>query len=67
MRCRAAAHVPPEYAGRLFAAQEAGETEAELQRIAPEALQEAYFKDSGRRANDLVVEFTDIDYLDLGY
>ncbi|MGW1641564.1 telomere-protecting terminal protein Tpg [Streptomyces lavendulae] len=60
-------HVPPEYAGRLLAAQEGGEPETELQRIAAEALQEAYFKDSGRRAGDLVVEFTDIDYLDIGY
>lgn len=60
-------HVPPEYADRLFAAQQAGAPETELQRIAAEALQEAYFKDSGRRADDLLIEFTDIDYLDLGY
>ncbi|MBT2468366.1 XRE family transcriptional regulator [Streptomyces sp. ISL-66] len=60
-------HVPPEYAGRLFAAPNAGASEAKLQQIAAEALQEAYFKDSGRRAGDLLVEFTDIDYLDLGY
>ncbi|WP_330334823.1 XRE family transcriptional regulator [Streptomyces sp. NBC_00536] len=60
-------HVPPEYASRLLAAQESGAAEAALQRIAAEALQEAYFKDSGRRAGDLVVEFTDIDYLDVGY
>ncbi|MET9700773.1 hypothetical protein ABZY31_28205 [Streptomyces sp. NPDC006529] len=60
-------HVPPEYASRLLAAQESGASEAALKRIAAEALQEAYFKDSGRRAGDLVVEFTDIDYVDVGY
>ncbi|MFD9359968.1 hypothetical protein [Streptomyces sp. NPDC060031] len=40
--------VPPAYASRLFAAQEAGAAEAELQQIAAEAFQEAYFQDSGR-------------------
>ncbi|MET9323454.1 XRE family transcriptional regulator [Streptomyces sp. NPDC003038] len=59
--------VPPRYAGRLFAAQDAGASEAELQQIAAEALQEVYFKDSGRRADGLLVELTDIDYIDLDY
>ncbi|MEV6735226.1 XRE family transcriptional regulator [Streptomyces sp. NPDC051364] len=60
-------HVPPLYAGRLFAAQEAGATEADLRQITAEALQESYFKDSGRRASDLIVALTDIDYLDLEF
>jgi hypothetical protein len=38
-----------------------------LQNIVAEGLQEVYFKDGGRRANDLLVEFTDIDYLDTDY
>lgn len=60
-------HLPPEYAGRLLAAQHAGATEAELQRIAAEGLQEVYFKDGGGRADGLLVEFTDIDYADFAY
>jgi transcriptional regulator with XRE-family HTH domain len=60
-------HLPPVYAGRLFDAQAAGATEQQLQRIAAEGLQEIYFKDSGRRAADLEVEFTDIDYIELDF
>lgn len=60
-------HLPPELAGRLFAAQDAGATEAELQALAAEGLQEAYFKDGGARAQGLLVEFTDIDYVELNF
>ncbi|MFE9636985.1 telomere-protecting terminal protein Tpg [Streptomyces sp. NPDC006463] len=60
-------HLAPELAGRLLGAQQAGATEAELQALAAEGLQEAYFKDGGRRAGDLLVEFTDIDYIDIAY
>ncbi|MFI5635178.1 telomere-protecting terminal protein Tpg [Streptomyces sp. NPDC051664] len=60
-------HLPPVYADRLFTAQEARAGEQELQNIVAEGLQEVYFKDGGRRANDLLVEFTDIDYLDTDY
>ncbi|WP_030209589.1 hypothetical protein [Streptomyces sp. NRRL S-87] len=60
-------HLPPEYAGRLFAAQEAGAAEDALQRIAAEGLQELYFKDQGTRAPGLLVEFTDIDYVEFDF
>lgn len=60
-------HLPPEYAQRLFAAQESGATEAELRHITAEALQEIYFKDNGARATALLVEFTDIDYIDFAF
>lgn len=59
--------LPPQYAARLFDAQAAGATEQQLQNIAAEGLQEQYFKDGGRRADGLVVEFTDIDYIELDY
>ncbi|MFI6006984.1 telomere-protecting terminal protein Tpg [Streptomyces sp. NPDC051366] len=58
-------HLPPEFAGWLLAAQDAGATEAELRNLAAEGLQEMYFKDSGGRAQGLLVEFTDIDYIDV--
>ncbi|MDQ0577897.1 telomere-protecting terminal protein Tpg [Streptomyces rishiriensis] len=58
--------LPPGYAGRLFSAREQGASERELERIAAEGLQEVYFKDGGRRAGDLRVEFTDIDYVEFG-
>ncbi|MEU6896312.1 XRE family transcriptional regulator [Streptomyces sp. NPDC046557] len=64
---RTTQHLPPEFAGRLFAAQYAGATEAELRAIAAEGLQEVYFKDNGRRADQLLVEFTDIDYVDFSF
>jgi hypothetical protein len=60
-------HLPPRYAQRLFDAQSAGATEQQLQLIAAEGLQEIYFKDRGRRAEGLQVEFTDIDYVELDY
>ncbi len=60
-------HLPPEYAQRLFAAQDAGATEAQLRHITAEALQEIYFKDNGARATSLLVEFTDIDYVDFAF
>ncbi|GAA3778061.1 telomere-protecting terminal protein Tpg [Streptomyces chiangmaiensis] len=56
--------LPPDYAARLFAAQEAGATEDQLRRIAAEALGEVYFRDSGRRAHGLEVEFTDLEHLE---
>lgn len=55
--------LPPEYAARLFDTREAGGTEQQLRDIAAEGLQEIYFKDHGRRAQGLLVEFTDVEHL----
>ncbi|MFI5621707.1 telomere-protecting terminal protein Tpg [Streptomyces sp. NPDC051567] len=60
-------HLPPEYAGRLFTAQHSGATETQLRQIAAEALQDIYFKDNNTRATTLLVEFTDIDYVDFAF
>ncbi|MET9046053.1 XRE family transcriptional regulator [Streptomyces sp. NPDC004362] len=59
--------LPPAYAQRLFDAHAAGAAEQQLQDILAEGLQEIYFKDRGRRADGLTVEFTDIDYIDVDY
>ncbi|WP_328884743.1 telomere-protecting terminal protein Tpg [Streptomyces sp. NBC_00299] len=57
--------LPPQYAARLFDAQEAGASDARLQEIAAEALKEVYFQDGGRRAGSLEeVRFTDIEHLE---
>jgi hypothetical protein len=57
--------LPPQYAARLFDAQQQGATDQRLQEIAAEALKEVYFQDSGRRAGSLEeVRFTDIEHLD---
>ncbi|MFE9637344.1 telomere-protecting terminal protein Tpg [Streptomyces sp. NPDC006463] len=56
--------LPPEYAARLFDAQEAGANEQQLRDIAAEGLQEVYFKDRGRRAGGLLVEFTDVEHIE---
>ncbi|MCX4970582.1 XRE family transcriptional regulator [Streptomyces sp. NBC_00654] len=60
-------HLPPVYAARLFDARTAGAEERQLRDIAAEGLQEQYFKDRGRRAEGLQVEFTDIDYVELDF
>ncbi|WP_030796028.1 telomere-protecting terminal protein Tpg [Streptomyces sp. NRRL S-337] len=59
--------LPPAYAARLFDAQAAGATEQQLRDIAAEGLQEIYFKDHGRRADGLQVEFTDIEYVEMEF
>ncbi|MEB8342576.1 telomere-protecting terminal protein Tpg [Streptomyces endophyticus] len=59
--------LPPAYAARLFDAHAAGADDRQLQNILAEGLQEIYFKDRGRRADGLQVEFTDLDYLDVDY
>ncbi|MEU3634082.1 telomere-protecting terminal protein Tpg [Streptomyces fradiae] len=64
---RLTVHLPPEYARRLFEARDTGAGERQLRQVIAEGLQEIYFKDGGRRADDLEVELTDIDYLDLDY
>ncbi|MET9017068.1 XRE family transcriptional regulator [Streptomyces olivaceoviridis] len=57
--------LPPQYAARLFDAQEAGASDQQLQQIAAEALKEVYFQDSGRRAGSLEeVRFTDVEHLE---
>ncbi|MFD8120498.1 telomere-protecting terminal protein Tpg [Streptomyces albidoflavus] len=58
--------LPPEFAARLFQAREAGAGEGRLRDIAAEGLQETYFKDRGRRADGLLVEFTDIEHVEFG-
>jgi hypothetical protein len=56
--------LPPTYAARLFEAREQGAPDRQLQEIAAEALQEVYFKDGGRRAAGLFVEYTDLEYIE---
>ncbi|CAL9336765.1 hypothetical protein SUDANB58_00182 [Streptomyces sp. enrichment culture] len=56
--------LPPHHAARLFQAQEQGAGEDLLRRIAAEALGEVYFRDNGRRAHGLEVEFTDLEHLE---
>jgi hypothetical protein len=56
---------PPRYAARLFAAQQAGASDQQLQQIAAEGLKEVYFQDDGRRAGSLEeVRLTDIEHLE---
>ncbi|TLQ38759.1 telomere-protecting terminal protein Tpg [Streptomyces marianii] len=64
---RLTVHLPPEYAGRLFDAQQAGASDQQLRGIVAEGLQEIYFKDNGARADGLEVAITDIDYFDVSY
>ncbi|MEE1791512.1 helix-turn-helix transcriptional regulator [Streptomyces sp. BE308] len=60
-------HLPPVYAARLFDAQAAGASDTELQAVVAEGLQDQYFTDRDRRAPGLQVEFTDSDYVQIGY
>jgi hypothetical protein len=57
--------LPPQYAARLFDAQQQGASDQRLQEIAAEGLKEVYFQDGGRRAGQLQdVRFTDIEHLE---
>jgi hypothetical protein len=49
-----------------FNAQDAGASEQQLRDIAGQALGEVYFRDGGRRAQGLGVEFTDIEQMEFG-
>jgi hypothetical protein len=65
--CRITQHLPPSYASRLLEARSGGAAGQQLRAIAAEGLWEVYFKDRGRRAQDLEVEFTDIDYVEVEF
>ncbi|MFD7978694.1 telomere-protecting terminal protein Tpg [Streptomyces sp. NPDC059071] len=57
--------LPPQYAARLFEAQEAGASDQQLQQIVTDGLKEVYFQDGGRRAGSLEeVRFTDVQHLE---
>ncbi len=56
---------PPQHAARLFNAQDAGASEQQLRELAGQAFGEVYFRDGGRRAHGLDVEFTDIEQLEI--
>ncbi|MFE0448627.1 telomere-protecting terminal protein Tpg [Streptomyces fungicidicus] len=55
--------LPPHHAARLFDAQDTGAGEQQLRALAAEALGEVYFRDGGRRAAGLEVEFTDVEHV----
>ncbi len=56
--------LPPTYAARLFEARDQGADDRQLQNIAAEGLQEIYFKEGGRRAAGLLVEYTDLEHIE---
>lgn len=58
---RLTVRLPAAYAQRLFDARAQGADDRELRAIVAEGLQEIYFKDGGTRADQLRVEFTDVD------
>jgi transcriptional regulator with XRE-family HTH domain len=64
---RLTVHLPPAYANRLFDAQQQGASDQQMRDIVAEGLQEIYFKDNGRRADNLEVAFTDVDYIDVSF
>ncbi|NUH42862.1 helix-turn-helix domain-containing protein [Streptomyces samsunensis] len=64
---RLTVHLPPEYARPLLNAQDQGASDQELRGIVARGLQDIYFRDNGRRADNLEVELTDIDYIDVSF
>lgn len=64
---RLTVHLPPEYARRLFDAAQQGAGDARLRGIVAEGLRDVYFRDGGRRAGNLDVDLTDIDYIDVSF
>ncbi|MDX3539637.1 XRE family transcriptional regulator [Streptomyces sp. MB09-01] len=63
---RLTVRLPAAYAQRLFARAQ-GAADRDLRAIVAEGLQEVYFKDGGTRADQLRVEFTNIDYFDVSF
>ncbi|MFJ1708517.1 telomere-protecting terminal protein Tpg [Kitasatospora sp. NPDC088346] len=59
-------HLPPAWAGRLFAAQDEGADDRRMREVMAEAFQEIYFKDGGRN-EELEVELTGIQAIDITY
>lgn len=57
-------HLSGDVARRLFQARDAGASERSQADILAQALQESYFKDGGRRASGLNVEFTGVQWAD---
>ncbi|MEV6682245.1 XRE family transcriptional regulator [Streptomyces erythrochromogenes] len=55
----------PQWAQKLFDARDQGATEQQLLDIAAQGLGHHYFRDNGRRARDLDVEFTDVQEIDI--
>ncbi|MGW4806449.1 telomere-protecting terminal protein Tpg [Kitasatospora sp. NPDC004272] len=60
-------HLPPVWAERIFTAQDHGASDQEMREIMAEAFQEEYFKNRGARAENLEVEFTGIQAIDVSY
>lgn len=58
-------YIPPSDAARLLDAHQRGVSAAEMQKKVAEALAFHYFRDGGRRAHGLAVEFSHIDYMDV--
>jgi hypothetical protein len=56
-------HLPPEHARPLIDAYLAHAGDAALNQITAAGLADIYFRDGGRRAHGLVVEFDDIEYV----
>ncbi|WP_405364585.1 telomere-protecting terminal protein Tpg [Kitasatospora sp. NBC_00039] len=57
--------MPGSVAQRLYAARDAGATQAQQEQILAEALRDEYFKDRGHRARSLDVELNDVAWMDL--
>ena len=58
-------HLPGDVASPLIDAHTQGAPEHRLRQIVADGLAHAYFRDGGRRAAGLEVEFTDLDYLEV--
>ncbi|MFJ6623521.1 telomere-protecting terminal protein Tpg [Kitasatospora sp. NPDC091335] len=65
-RLRTITHkMPGAVAQKLYAARDAGASQAEQERILAEGLREHYFKDNGHRARGLDVELNDVAWMDV--
>ncbi|MEE1797275.1 XRE family transcriptional regulator [Streptomyces sp. JV176] len=57
--------LPPEFADRLFTAQEQGANERQLRQIAADGLALMYFRANNSRAQGLGVEFTEVEHIQI--
>ncbi|MER5636893.1 XRE family transcriptional regulator [Kitasatospora sp. NPDC002227] len=57
--------MPGDVAQRLYAARDAGATQAQQEQILADGLRDHYFRDNGHRATGLDVELNDLAWMDL--
>ena len=60
-------HLPPEYAGQLLEEKENGASEERMRSIIAEGLQNEYFRRTDNNTENLVVQYTEVDHVEMKF